>query len=92
MNYTTTKVRKIGEVLTRKIPRLSLVDIDIGDGMESETSAADFPAEIVAHQFLVRGVESEARREHIGRALLLPGDGDFHLGLRIWVEFEMKEA
>ena len=63
----------MGETRTWKIPRLGLVDIDIRDRTEAEASAADLPAQIVAHQFLVGGVETESRLQRI-EGILLHGD------------------
>lgn len=51
---------------TRELPRLALVDVDVGDHGEAEAAAADLALEVVEHQLLIRRMEAEPRRPPLG--------------------------
>jgi len=48
--------------LTRQVPGLAFVEVDFGNGMDSEAAVNNLLGEVVGHKLLVRGVKAEARR------------------------------
>ena len=48
--------------LTRQVPGLAVVEVDFGNGMDSEAAVNNLIGEVVGHKLLVRGVKPEARR------------------------------
>lgn len=48
--------------LTRQVPGLAFVEVDFGNGMDSEAAVNNLLGEVVGHKLLVRGVKPEARR------------------------------
>ena len=48
--------------LTRQVPGLAFVEVDFGNGMDSEAAVNNLIGEVVGHKLLVRGVKPEARR------------------------------
>jgi len=49
-----------GKMLTGKVPRLELVDINHGDVVVPGEVSGDLALQVEHHQLFVRGVESEA--------------------------------
>lgn len=52
-----------GNCITWEIPRLTLVEINIGDRPRGEIEVGDFVAKIVSDELFICGMESEPRRK-----------------------------
>ena len=54
------------KLITRKLPWLALVEVDLCNGSATEATVEDFLEEVVGDEFLVGGVEAEAGGEVVG--------------------------
>lgn len=49
-------------LITRKLPWVELVEVDLGDNGDGDGVAGALPAEVMLNKLVVGGVESESRR------------------------------
>lgn len=59
LEIQTAKQERERERETWEVPRLALVDVDDGDGVEAEGLSEDLAPEVEPHEFLVGGMESK---------------------------------
>lgn len=53
----------MGRRVTRQVPGLAFVEVDFGNGMDSEAAVDNLLGKVVGDELLVRGVEAEAGRQ-----------------------------
>ena len=58
-------IQLVTPILTREIPRLALVEVDLSDGPCREAAVGDLLPQVVRDELLVRRVEPEARRQAV---------------------------
>jgi hypothetical protein len=61
---------RAARVLTWQVPRIQLVDVNVGDDGDRARRVGGAVAEVVDDQLLVRRVEPESRRQHAVRVRL----------------------
>lgn len=77
-------------VCTGKLPRVELVEINFGDNGNGDRLGSALPAEIVQHQLVVGGMESEPRREKLQfRAAIILDSTTIHLLYLISFEYPL---
>ena len=69
-------MRGENEIRTLDVPRLELVEIDVGNDIQIDGVEGELLAEVVVEELLFGGMEAEAGRD-LGVAI----HGDTHLGV-----------